>query len=130
MREWERHDTQSRIDSFFHAQQASFAEPFAKVRSKRLRKAIAGMTGARRDAPCWCAMLPRERRRALFLGDAQGARTRISRWGWRASRATARTRRRRRSAGGARLASAAGAAASVAASGGGGAAASSLRVYN
>lgn len=49
MREWERHDAQSRIDSFFEAQaqaQQGKGEGFAKVRSKRLQTAIAGMTGA------------------------------------------------------------------------------------
>lgn len=51
MREWERHDAQTRIDSFFEAQAADEGrEQFAKVKSKRLRNAIASMTGAGRPA--------------------------------------------------------------------------------
>jgi len=48
---WDRHDNQSRIDSFFNAQAAAaggaFNERFAKYRSARIRNAVAGLTVGR-----------------------------------------------------------------------------------
>jgi DNA excision repair protein ERCC-5 len=51
---WDKHDHQSRIDSFFTAAAtqgggAGFNERFAKYRSERIRNAVAGLTGKALD---------------------------------------------------------------------------------